>query len=77
VRPDYLKFDMALIRNIHEASTEQVEMVRSLVQMVRHMDIVPLAEGIETVPERDVCIELGFELAQGFLFGKPAPAEAT
>jgi EAL domain-containing protein (putative c-di-GMP-specific phosphodiesterase class I) len=76
VRPDYLKFDMALIRNIHEASAEQVEMVRSLVQMVRHMDIVPLAEGIESVAERDVCIELGFELAQGFLFGKPAPAEA-
>jgi EAL domain-containing protein (putative c-di-GMP-specific phosphodiesterase class I) len=48
-------------------------MVRSLVTMVRHMNIVPLAEGIESVAERDVCIELGFELAQGFLFGKPVP----
>jgi EAL domain-containing protein (putative c-di-GMP-specific phosphodiesterase class I) len=73
VRPDYLKFDMSLIRNIHEASAEQIEMVRSLVQMVRHMSIVALAEGVETAAERDVCIELGFELAQGYLFGKPVP----
>ncbi len=73
VLPDYLKFDMSLIRNIHTASAEQIEMVRSLVQMVRHMNIVPLAEGIESTAERDVCIELGFELAQGYLFGKPVP----
>jgi EAL domain-containing protein (putative c-di-GMP-specific phosphodiesterase class I) len=73
VRPDYLKFDMSLIRNIHEASAEQIEMVKSLVQMVRHMNIAPLAEGVESEAEREVCTELGFELAQGYLFGKPAP----
>jgi EAL domain-containing protein (putative c-di-GMP-specific phosphodiesterase class I) len=75
VLPDYLKFDMSLIRNIHEASAEQIEMVKSLVHMVRHMNIVPLAEGVESTAERDVCIELGFELAQGFLFGKPIPLD--
>jgi EAL domain-containing protein (putative c-di-GMP-specific phosphodiesterase class I) len=73
VVPDYLKFDMSLIRNIHEASAEQIEMVKSLVHMVRHMNIVPLAEGVESTAERDVCMELGFELAQGYLFGKPVP----
>jgi EAL domain-containing protein (putative c-di-GMP-specific phosphodiesterase class I) len=73
--PNYLKFDMSLIRNIHQASAEQVKMIGSLVQMVRHMDVVPLAEGIESPAERDVCIELGFQLAQGYLFGKPAPIE--
>jgi EAL domain-containing protein (putative c-di-GMP-specific phosphodiesterase class I) len=72
VRPDYLKFDMSLIRNIHVASAEQVEMVGTLVQMARHMDIVTVAEGIETREESQVCIRLGFELAQGFLFGRPA-----
>ena len=51
VLPDYLKFDMSLIRNIDKASVEQIEMVRSLVQMVRHMNIVPLAEGIESTSE--------------------------
>ena len=75
VRPDYLKFDMSLIRNIHQASPEHVSMVRSLVQMVQHTGIVPLAEGIESDAELAVCVELGFEQAQGFLFGKPAPAD--
>jgi EAL domain-containing protein (putative c-di-GMP-specific phosphodiesterase class I) len=40
--------------------------------MARHMDIVTVAEGIETREESQVCIRLGFELAQGFLFGRPA-----
>jgi EAL domain-containing protein (putative c-di-GMP-specific phosphodiesterase class I) len=73
VSPDYLKFDMSLIRSIHRASAEHRRMVAALVQMVREMDVVSVAEGIETVEERDVCLEMGFELAQGFLFGKPAP----
>lgn len=76
VHPDYLKFDMFFVRKIHEASTEKVQMVASLVRMVRDMDIIPLAEGIETPAERQVCTEIGFELAQGYLFGKPTPLSA-
>ena len=32
---------------------------------------VTLAEGIEEQPEAEVCQELGFELAQGFYYGRP------
>ncbi|NUQ65863.1 MAG: EAL domain-containing protein [Pirellulales bacterium] len=71
VHPDYLKFDMALIRSIDLAPREHRRMVGSLVRMVRDMDIVPVAEGIETREERDACLELDFELSQGFYFGKP------
>ena len=35
---------------------------------------VCLAEGVETQAEADACRQLGFALAQGFLFGRPAPA---
>jgi diguanylate cyclase len=35
-----------------------------------------VAEGVETVAVRDRLIELGCELAQGFLFAAPAPADA-
>jgi EAL domain-containing protein (putative c-di-GMP-specific phosphodiesterase class I) len=71
VRPDYLKFDMSLIRNLHAASAEQIEMVGTLVQMARHMDILTLAEGVETEEESDVCQKVGFQLAQGYFFGRP------
>lgn len=73
VHPDYLKFDMSFIRDIDQAADEKVQMVGALVNMVRELGIVPLAEGIETAGERDTCTQLGFELAQGFLFGRPVP----
>ena len=34
---------------------------------------VPLAEGVENQAEADACLEVGFELGQGYFFGRPAP----
>lgn len=71
VQPDYLKFDMSLIRDIHVACDEHKQMIASLVHMVCDLGIRPLAEGIESRDEGECCKELGFELAQGFLYGRP------
>ena len=49
-------------------------MMESLVQMVRDLDINSLAEGIETAEEAAACREIGFDLAQGYFYGRPAPA---
>ncbi|MBC8350675.1 MAG: EAL domain-containing protein [Planctomycetes bacterium] len=73
VRPDYLKFDIALIRNIDQASTQQHQLVSSLVKMSRDIGVVPLAEGVEREEESSICRDLGFELGQGYFYGKPAP----
>lgn len=72
VPPDVLKFDISLIRNINNASPKRHTMVRTLVEMVRDFGISPLAEGVETSAEAETCLQLGFELAQGFYFGRPA-----
>ena len=74
VRPDYLKFDMALIRDIHLAPRERQEMLGTLVRMVNNLGVVPLAEGIECAGEHDTCVQHGFQLGQGFHYGRPAPA---
>jgi len=74
VPPDVLKFDMRLIHGLSCASEEKQNMVRSLVQIVRNLNVIPLAEGIETRDEAVVCCELGFELAQGYYFGRPTAA---
>jgi len=75
VRPDYLKFDMSLIRNIHLAAPDHQQMVAHLVKMVRNLGILALAEGVESEDEAATCASLGFDLAQGFYFGRPAPME--
>ena len=46
-------------------------MLETLVRMVRDLEIVPLAEGVECEGESIICRELGFELGQGFYYGKP------
>ncbi len=70
VPPDYLKFDIKLIRDIHRHPQQQ-QMVESLVGMVRDFGIAALAEGIECREEAEVCQRLGFDLAQGYLYGRP------
>jgi EAL domain-containing protein (putative c-di-GMP-specific phosphodiesterase class I) len=75
VPPDYLKFDMSLIRDVHKASAHQHQMLSTLVRMVREVGIVALAEGVERREEIATCQQLGFNYAQGYFFGKPAPID--
>ncbi|MEZ6091359.1 MAG: EAL domain-containing protein [Pirellulaceae bacterium] len=76
-RPDYVKFDMSLVQGIDTASPERQRMVEALVKMVRDLDVKALAEGIENEAEAHHCIQIGFELAQGYYFGRPVPLEAV
>ena len=71
VPPEILKFDISLIRDIHQSSHKHITMVQTLVSMVRDFGISPLAEGIEKDAEAEICREIGFELAQGYHFGRP------
>jgi len=71
VPPDVIKFDMSLIRGLSQASEDRQNMVRSLVRIVRELKVVPLAEGVETRDEAIACGDFGFDLAQGYFFGRP------
>lgn len=71
--PNYLKFDACLVRDAHRASTHQWKMLEMLVEMAHGFSTVTLAEGIETSLEADACRDLGFDLVQGYHFGRPAP----
>jgi EAL domain-containing protein (putative c-di-GMP-specific phosphodiesterase class I) len=74
VPPDYLKFDLCLIHGIDHLLSKQ-KMLGSLVRMVTDLGITPTAEGIETAEEAELCRRLGFELGQGFYFGRPVQVE--
>ncbi len=74
VDPTYVKFDRAWISDIDGASARRRTLVERLVRMVREMGITAAAEGVETAGESAACRELGFDLAQGYWFGRPAAA---
>lgn len=69
--PDILKFDISLVRNIHQRSPASLRMVAALVGMTKDLGVLALAEGIETAEEATVCRQIGFDLAQGYYFGRP------
>lgn len=71
VPPDVLKFDMQLIRNIDQAPATRQDLLSSLVKIAIDSGSVPLAEGVETEAEHDTCRQLGFQLGQGFFYGRP------
>ena len=72
VGPEFIKIDMSLIRDIDESPRKR-SLVASLVQFALDAEISVIAEGIETEGEAAACRQLGCELLQGYLFGKPAP----
>lgn len=71
--PQYLKFDACLVRNADRASNHQWKLLKMLVEMAHDFDSYTVAEGIETGAEAEACRDLGFDYAQGFYFGRPAP----
>ena len=74
--PDYLKFDIRLIRGIHKATERRLKTLEGLVQMVERLGICCLAEGLEEEQDAVVCRELGFQLGQGYYFSRPEPIES-
>src|SRR5690606_10088000 len=74
--PDYLKFDSCLIRDVHQCNPYQSRMLKMLVDTCHNFAVIAVAEGIETIEEAEACRHLGFDLAQGFHFGRPRPAAA-
>jgi len=76
VRPHYLKFDRQMIHDIHLASHDRQQMLANLVRIVVELGVIPLAEGVECAEEGNACSQMGFQLAQGYHYGIPAPVTA-
>jgi EAL domain-containing protein (putative c-di-GMP-specific phosphodiesterase class I) len=73
VPPDILKFDICLIKGIHLLREKERKAVQSLLHMSQDLGIMVLAEGIEVREELEACVDLGFDLGQGYYMGKPSP----
>ena len=70
-QPDVIKLDMKLVRGIQSHGPRQ-SIARALALVCGELGIEVVAEGIETVDEFRWLRDLGVELFQGYLFGRPA-----
>jgi EAL domain-containing protein (putative c-di-GMP-specific phosphodiesterase class I)/CheY-like chemotaxis protein len=72
LEPDFVKLDMSLIRGIH-TSPRKRSLVRGISQICsRDLSVEVICEGVETKEERDVLIEDGLDLLQGYYFARPS-----
>ncbi|MGZ8570916.1 MAG: putative bifunctional diguanylate cyclase/phosphodiesterase [Actinomycetota bacterium] len=71
---DVLKIDRSFVREVHR-DVSLASMVRAMIQLAQGLDMVPLAEGIETLGELEFLRSNGCRLAQGFLFSRAVPAD--
>ncbi len=72
--PDYLKIDQFFVQGI-AADPRKAAFAGSIVSLAHLMGIRIIAEGIECREDFQTCRALGCDFVQGFLFGRPAPAE--
>jgi EAL domain-containing protein (putative c-di-GMP-specific phosphodiesterase class I) len=70
---DVLKVDRSFIAQLQEESNER-ELTRTIVQLGGSLEMLTVAEGVETQAQLDTLRTLGCDLAQGFLFSEPRPA---
>lgn len=71
VEPDYLKFDISLVRDIHLSPIKR-NLLEMLVTLAGKIHARVIAEGVESEPEFLALRAMGVPFAQGFFFAAPA-----
>lgn len=71
---DRLKIAKELIDNISEDKNAMI-IIQSIIMMAKGMGVKTIAEGVEEVTQLDILKKLECDEIQGYLFGKPVPAE--
>lgn len=70
LQPDIVKIDRYFISELDKDPTKRA-FVRNIVSLAKAIGATIVAEGIETPDELRLCRELGADLAQGYLLGRP------
>ncbi len=71
---DHLKIDQSFVRNLAPGS-DDMALCEAIIMMAHKLQIKVIAEGVETVQQRDLLAAAGCDYGQGYLFSKPVPAD--
>ena len=73
---DIVKIDRSFTANI-DSGTDDLALLEGIVGLGKALGLHLVAEGIERVAQQGIVHDLGCDGAQGFHFGRPAPAAAA
>ncbi len=69
---DTLKIDRSFVREIGAADSRGLAIINAIVSLGRNLNMTVVAEGVETMQQRDALLRAGCDAFQGFLYGMPA-----
>lgn len=73
VRLSELKIDRSLFRDIH--NPKERSLIRHIIDIARDMDMITVAEGIETEAYATYLKEIGCDFIQGYYYYRPMPVD--
>ena len=75
---DFLKIDRLFVHRKREDDDPEgcAKIISAMTSMAHSLDLAVVVEGIETEEQLATLKEIGCEMAQGYCFAKPLPAEA-
>lgn len=73
LRPDYVKVDRAYTEELKDPTSDGRFYVGSLCSVAHSIDVLVIAEGVETEEQRQVLGELNIDGMQGYVVGRPRP----
>lgn len=76
LRPDYLKLDMHMVRDIDTSAVKQ-DIMRAFCAMAQNIGAAVVAEGVETKQELDTVRDVGVDYVQGFYLASPSDTFPT
>lgn len=71
---DEMKIDKSFIDQIERSKSIYI-LLQSIMDMSEKFDVIVVAEGVETMAQKEILSELGCHLIQGYLYAKPEPLE--
>jgi diguanylate cyclase (GGDEF)-like protein/PAS domain S-box-containing protein len=71
---DQLKIDQSFVRDVL-TDPNDAAIVRTILALADSMELIAVAEGVETEGQRQFLLDLGCFVFQGYLFGRPVPLE--
>ena len=69
-----MKIDQSFVRNL-ERDSNDMALCEAIIVMAHKLGLKVIAEGVESLAQRDFLTRAGCDYGQGYLFSRPVPPE--